>query len=85
MSVTRFLVLLGVVFCSCGTGKMFIKNGITDQQAQKDRYECMRENTFQSRSASVWGSLGTSSSGHKLNHELYEACMFGRGYRWADK
>lgn len=63
-----FLVLLAL--SGCGSNTLWVKDGISQQQANQDHYACQQE-------AASYNSAGYS---HTVGH-LYDSCMAARGYR----
>lgn len=83
-----FLGLTAVVFLSsCGPRGFHYSKPFTSQQQQaKDAYECRREATYYSSSASIDAFGGTASSGTSVDLEMGAQCLKARGYniQWVE-
>lgn len=75
-----FLVMLSILFC-CSPKLYWQKPNSTEDDFNRDKYECMRE-AQQPNSSSVINLYGGyANSGMHTNMELATTCMRARGWR----
>lgn len=75
------IVLLATVLGGCAQGRWF-KDGITQQQANQDHYDCLRESQQRVSGAQVNAYGGTAQNTVITNPNLYNACIAARGYTY---
>jgi len=75
-----FVMFVIVVITGCSTRYSYNKYGASEQQRNKDGYECRKEATFRSSNANVNAYGGTASSGVELHIPTMIACLKARGY-----
>lgn len=76
-----YLTFLFAIFLGgCATGG-WVKDGISQQEVNKDNYACLQE--AQQRVTTV--NQGTGSSTVTTNVALWEACLSARGYTYTDR
>ena len=76
---TCLTVMLAIILGGCARYQWF-KDGITQEEANRDRYACMQESQQRVSSAYVGPYGGTSGSSVVTNVDLYNACIAARGY-----
>ena len=59
---------------------LWVKGGISQEQANQDRYACLQESQQRVSSAYVSEYGGSAQDSVTTNVELYNACMAARGY-----
>ena len=74
-SVKYLSLILALTLAACGVPEM-VKPGTSQQEAAKDRFECLRA----SESTSSWSVFGLGSSQVRNNPDVYRSCMEARGY-----
>ena len=81
-TMTARMVALAAVFllAGCGAKHSWIKAGATDEQFERDSYECAAQSTYTSRRAGLGGGGGFYREGTAVNEDLYRACLRSRGY-----
>ena len=77
-TITVLLVILTLV--GCATGFRYTRPNTTQQQVDKDGYECRREATYTAYNANVNPYYGAASSGNQVDMELAKQCLRARGY-----
>ena len=82
--MTRVLVLTVIVLmlagCGGGMKNLWVKSGATEQEFQRDSYECASTSTYTSRKAGLGGGAGFYREKTDVNEDLYRACLRARGY-----
>lgn len=79
------LVLASVVACvGCATPKQWAKDGATQDEFARDRYQCIQESKLPYSQAYVNPYYGGSSQGVRFDPTLFQACMEARGYSLVD-
>jgi hypothetical protein len=76
------LILLTVLLTGCNTSIRWSKQGVTQQVANQEHYQCLKESQQQQSSAYVNGYGGAANSSLGTNQDLYNACMSAHGYSW---
>ena len=70
-----------VLLAGCGGARRsWIKAGATEEQFQRDSYECASQSTYTSRRAGLGGGGGFYREGTAVNEDLYRACLRSRGF-----
>lgn len=76
--------IMAGVSSGCTNGFYYSKPGTTEQERNKDAYECQREATYYSSDSYLSGNnnqiYGTSSSGPSVNENMMRQCLRARGY-----
>ncbi len=81
LMVVGLVVFLGVLtIIGCRSTMVWVKPGATEEQFNKDKYECMRENQQVSSATYVNRYGGGSSSNVVVDPDMYNACLQARGY-----
>jgi hypothetical protein len=74
-------VLVAALLSSCGpSGFSYSRPNNSQQQQDKDGYECRREATYSTSSAYVGPYGGSASSGQDVDLEMGAQCLRARGY-----
>jgi hypothetical protein len=71
---------LVIIIAGCGQRYQWWKDGISQQQANQDTYECLKESQQRVSGAYVGPYGGTSENRVVTNQTLYNACIAARGY-----
>jgi len=61
------------------------KQGVSQEEANRDRYDCLREAQQRVSGAQVGPYGGTAANTVITNRDLYNACAAARGYTWTCK
>ena len=69
-----------VILAGCSSRFSYSKSGVSQQQVNKDGYECQKESTYRASNAQVNPYGGTASSGVEVNWNMVKACLRARGY-----
>lgn len=78
----KFLfALLAIVLVGCAQGR-WMKDGITQQEANQDHYACLQEAQQRVSGAQVNAYGGTAQNKVVTNWNLYNACIAARGYTY---
>lgn len=76
--VMGFLVFIVV---GCAGKTHWVKPGITEGEARRDNYECTKEASYPATFGVPGHKGGTIMATRlKVDRELYDLCMQGRGY-----
>jgi hypothetical protein len=78
----RVCLAIGLVLVIGGCAQRYVwwKEGITQQQANQDHYECLKDSQQRVSAAQVNVYGGTSQNRVVTNPDLYSACVAARGY-----
>ena len=69
-----------MILAGCSSEFHFGKPGASQQQRDKDAYECQKESLYSASNAKVNPYGGAASSGVEVNWDLVKACLKARGY-----
>lgn len=78
----KYLIVLFVVVLGGCARYQWVKNGITQQQANQDHYACLQEAQQRVSNAQVNAYGGSAENVVITNWDLYNACMGARGYSY---
>lgn len=81
MKLPIIITLAVVTLSGCATGTWWHRDNTSQQQWEKDRYECMASSQSYTSSAYINPYGGSAESGTSTNTPLFEACLQARGYR----
>ena len=76
-----WLVLLIVLAGGCTRDLVWTRADFTQEQFQRERYDCMRQATY----TSVLGAGGILVASPQVDDELYIECMRARGWRLEER
>ena len=76
-----WLVLLIVLAGGCARDLVWTRADFTQEQFQRERYECMRQSTY----VGAVGAGGILAATPQVNDELYIECMRARGWRLEER
>ena len=78
----KYLFILTVIVLGGCAQYGWYKDGVSQQEANRDRYECLQEAQQRVSGAQVGPYGGTAASTVVTNQDLYNACAAARGYTW---
>jgi hypothetical protein len=78
---TTTILLVVLTLAGCSSGFQYYKPNTTQQQYDKDAYECRKEVTRYGSKATVYGYGGSDGYGEAYtNDQTGAACLKARGY-----
>ncbi len=81
----KYLMVLYAVSLSGCAQYWWVKNGISQQEANQDNYACLQEAQQRVAGAQVNPYGGAAQNTVITNRDLYNACMAARGYTYQRK
>lgn len=79
------IIVVAVAVTAFGCAKVWYKDGGTNDEFNKDRYECMQQAQQQVSTIAVGKYSGFGQSGQETNMALFNGCMNARGWTLNDK
>src|SRR5262245_4348150 len=79
------IILVTLAVMSGCAKKMWMKDGATQDEFARDRYQCIQESKVPYSQAYVNQYFGASSQGVGFNKTLFQACMEAQGYRLVEE
>ena len=80
--LTTLFALLAISLGGCAAQGRWIKDGVSQQQANQDHYDCLREAQQRVSGAQVNAYGGAAQNTVITNQNLYYACIAARGYEF---
>jgi hypothetical protein len=78
----KYLIILFVVVLGGCAQYGWFKDGVSQQEANQDQYDCLREAQQRVSGAQVGPYGGVAQNTVITNRDLYNACVAARGYTW---
>ena len=76
------VIVLALAGCSTAPQGNYLKAGVSETAAHRDRYECLQAAQQPSTQAYVNAYGGGRQDAIVTNPALYDACARSRGYQW---